>query len=540
MNNFLDFQIDELEARIRFADGLQAISNKIHGADQFDDVLPELSRDICDLFLCDRLTLYILGDDAKTIRSVITTGINSSNSLTLPINKHSIAGFVALVKSDINIADVHDHAELALIDPDLRFCNKVDQLTGYRSRQMMAAPILQADGTLLGVVQLVNHVADKAFASFALDGLTSLCTILEIALRHRLKLLNRELTKVQQAPTTPLQNNEVNTRRGFAKQLQSLSNRIHSTPHIDDIMLELAPDICALFACSRLTLYVVSADGKSIFSKIKTGIHSSKELSLPINTQSIAGNVALNRLGVRLNNVYDEDELKRFQRDLVFCRKVDEITGYTSRQMMVQPILDSEHGTLLGVIQLINDREGGEFSVLAEEGLCDLCEALAIAFAQRLRAPPLHSKYDALITDGAVSSAELDMAIAWARRHQIDIETVLIEEFKLSTNALGRALARHYCAHYEAYRSDLLIPTELLCGRPRSFFEKYEFLPLEKDNIGITIVCLDPGMVEKYGMLRRLYPYSHALLRITSLREFSLFLDHVWPPVTATSTTTTS
>lgn len=530
MSSFLDFQIDELEARIRFADGLQAVSNKIHGADRFDHILSELSRAICDLFSCDRLTLYILGDDAKTIRSIITTGINSSKSLTLPVNKHSIAGFVALTKSAINIADVHDQAELALIDPNLRFCNKVDQLTGYRSTQMMAAPILQADGTLLGVVQLVNHVADKAFVSFAQDGLTSLCTVLAIALRQRQKSLEQELTKTQQAPSSPSQKEELITRRSFAKQLQNLSNRIHATEHIDDIMLELAPSICALFACSRLTLYAVSADGKTIFSKIKTGIRSSKDLSLPIDTRSIAGNVALNRLGVRINNVYDAEELKQFQRDLVFCRKIDEITGYTSRQMMVQPILDSEHGSLLGVVQLINDHVGGEFSALAEEGLCDLCEALAIAFAQRMRAPPIRSKYDALIADGAVSSAELEMAIAWARRHQIDLETVLIEEFKLSTTALGRALARHHCVPYEAYRKDLVIPKELLCGRPRSFFEKYEFLPLEKDDIGITIVCLDPGMLAKCGMLRRLYPYNQALLHVTNVGEFHLFLDHVWPP----------
>ena len=530
MSDFLDFQIDELEARIRFADGLQAISNKIHGADQFDHILSELSRDICDLFLCDRLTLYVLGEDAKTIRSAITTGINSSKSLTLPINKHSIAGFVALSKNDINIADVHDQTELALIDPNLRFCNKVDQLTGYRSTQMMAAPILQADGNLLGVVQLVNHVADKAFASFAQEGLTSLCTVLAIALRQRQRSLEREQAKTQQAPTTPLQKDEVSDRRKFAKQLQNLSNRIHATQHIDDMMLELAPSICSLFSCSRLTLYAVSADGKAIFSKIKTGIKSSKDLSLPIDTRSIAGNVALNKLGVRINNVYDTEELKQFQRGLIFCRKIDEITGYTSRQMMVQPILDSENGSLLGVIQLINDRVGGEFSEFAEEGLCDLCEVLAIAFAQRMRAPPIRSKYDALIADGAISSAELEMAIAWARRHQTELETVLIEEFKLSTTALGRALACHHCVPYEAYRKDLVIPRELLCDKPRSFFEKYEFLPLEKDNIGVAIVCLNPGMIGKNEIIRRLYPYNQPLCRVTSLREFQLFLDHVWPP----------
>ncbi len=68
---------------------------------------------------------------------------------------------------------------------------------------------------------------------------------------------------------------------------------------------------------------------------------------------------------------------------------------------------------------MINDHDGGDFSMLDEEGLQDLCEALAIAFAQRMYAPPPRSKYEALIVDGVLSSAEFELATGWARRHQM-------------------------------------------------------------------------------------------------------------------------
>ena len=40
------------------------------------------------------------------------------------------------------------------------------------------------------------------------------------------------------------------------KRLQAVTNKIHATSNIDEIMLELSQDICALFDADRLTIYV--------------------------------------------------------------------------------------------------------------------------------------------------------------------------------------------------------------------------------------------------------------------------------------------
>lgn len=521
MSSFLDFQIDELEARIQFGDRLQTVSNKIHATEQLDEIMLDLARDICDLFHCDRMTLYVADADGKTIHSKITTGIRSSKDLVLPINKQNIAGYVALTKHSVSIADVQDRAELAQIDPDLAFCDKVDQITGYHTTQMLAAPILQANECLLGVIQLINNRSDGAFASFAQEGLDDLCAVLAVAYVKRMK--GGTPTALAQ-PKIPL--DEAKLRRDFAKELQKLSNKIHATKRIDDIMLDLAPQICALFHCSRLTLYAVSEDCKTIYSKIKTGIRSSKDLTLPISRQSIAGNVALSKTGVRIKNVYDENELNQLHRGLVFCRKIDELTGFTSRQMIALPIIDRERGALLGVIQLINDHTGGEFSTFDEEGLQDLCEALAIAFAQRMYAPPPKSKYDGLIVDGVLSSAEFEMATGWARRHQMTLEEVLIKEFHLTHAALGRALSSYFGVPYAAFRADLRKPCELLGAHPRWHFDQLEWLPLEKDNVGLSLLCLDPKQAERSGKVREMYPYGQLLFRVTTQHEFYQTLDH--------------
>src|SRR5437868_15102260 len=85
---------------------------------------------------------------------------------------------------------------------------------------------------------------------------------------------------------------DVGVRLAFQKQLQAVTNKVHATNNIDEIMLEVSADICALFNADRLTIYSVGEDKQSIVSKVKTGLNSFKDLKLPIAEHSPAAYVA--------------------------------------------------------------------------------------------------------------------------------------------------------------------------------------------------------------------------------------------------------
>ena len=71
----------------------------------------------------------------------------------------------------------------------------------------------------------------------------------------------------------PMQNlADISSKLEFQKQLQAVTNRIHATSNVDEIMLELGQDICSLVGADRLTIYVMSEDRSSIVSKVKTGL----------------------------------------------------------------------------------------------------------------------------------------------------------------------------------------------------------------------------------------------------------------------------
>jgi GAF domain-containing protein len=175
---------------------------------------------------------------------------------------------------------------------------------------------------------------------------------------------------------------DITQRMLFIKNLNQVINRINAAKNIDEIMLDVSDDICALFNADRLTIYTVDDDKTSLISKIKTGLDAFQDLKIPIAEQSIAGYSALNKKLLNIGNVYDEAELKQHSSHLSFLRGVDRRTGYHTKQMLVAPIVDGTSLELLGVIQLINNKAGVPFFVWVEEGVPDLSQAIAVAFRQ--------------------------------------------------------------------------------------------------------------------------------------------------------------
>src|SRR5262245_38945025 len=139
----------DVNARLAFQKQLQAVTNKIHATNNIDEIMLEVSADVCSLFNADRLTIYSMGEDKQSIISKVKTGLNSFKDLKLPIAEHSIAGYCALAKKTINIKDCYDDAELRAINPNLRFLQEVDKRTGYRTKQQLVAPIVDRKSTRL-------------------------------------------------------------------------------------------------------------------------------------------------------------------------------------------------------------------------------------------------------------------------------------------------------------------------------------------------------------------------------------------------------
>jgi len=312
----------------------------------------------------------------------------------------------------------------------------------------------------------------------------------------------------------------------YSKGLQGVTNKIHATANLDEIMLEISQEITGLFDADRITIYTLAEDKQTIISRVKTGLNSFKDLKLPINEQSIAGFVAQHQKVLNLRDVYDDKELKAHSPHLNFLKQVDMKTGYRTKQMLVAPVTDPQTKELIGVIQIINTKSGQPFSQEMEEGIQHLCETLAIAMRQRQRPQALvRGKYDSLVTNAVISAEELELATRSARRKGVDMETILAEEFQVKLGAIGEALGSYFGVPYEPFKPERIKPFDLLKNISREFLESSGWLPLEDGKDGVIVITTDPEKIRGSRVVNTVFPKSKVVYRVTTAREFKDSLD---------------
>ncbi|MBI5006924.1 MAG: GspE/PulE family protein [Nitrosomonadales bacterium] len=320
--------------------------------------------------------------------------------------------------------------------------------------------------------------------------------------------------------------NEMGLRLEFTKNLNHVTNKIHATSNIDEIMLDVSKDICALFNADRLTIYVVGDDKASLISKVKTGLNSFKDLKLPIAEQSIAGYAAFHKKLLNLKDVYDEQELAGYSTTLRFLQDVDKRTGYRTKQMLVAPIVDTEGGDLIGVMQVINNKAGLPFPSMVEEGARELTQTLAVALKQRQQqAGTVKTKYDYLVSDAVMSAAEFELATRTARRKGVDVEDVLLDEFQVKPEALGKALSSFFGVPYEPYKADRIKPSELLRNLKREYVESSHWVPVDDTPEGVVILTTDPERIQASRVVNNIFPKNRLVYKVCTQREFKATLD---------------
>jgi type II secretory ATPase GspE/PulE/Tfp pilus assembly ATPase PilB-like protein len=320
----------------------------------------------------------------------------------------------------------------------------------------------------------------------------------------------------------------MSVRLEFTKNLNHVTNKIHATSNIDEIMLDVSKDICALFNADRLTIYVVGDDKASLVSKVKTGLNSFKDLKLPIAEQSIAGYSAVHKKLLNIKDVYDQQELAGHSATLRFLQDVDKRTGYRTKQMLVAPIVD-EGGELVGVMQVINNKAGMPFPSMVEEGVKELAQTLAVALRQRQQqSGAIKTKYDYLVADAIMSAAEFELATRTARRKGIDIENVLIDEFQIKLDALGNALSKFFGVPYEPFVADRVKPSELLRNLRREYVESSHWVPIDDTPEGIVILTTDPERIQASRVVNNIFPKNRLIYKVCSQREFKMTLDQFY------------
>ena len=311
----------------------------------------------------------------------------------------------------------------------------------------------------------------------------------------------------------------------FSKTLNFITNKINSSKEIDDILLNLRESILGLFDADRLTIYVVDGANKQIFSRFKTGEEIS-EIRVPLNNKSIAGYCASSGKMANIVNAYDRYELKGISPELTFDRSWDEKTGYKTRQVLVAPIRFSKY--LLGVIQLLNKGNGKRFTLEDEQNLVEIAKVLGIAFynQRKLKQSKRGTKFDYLISNNMISQKDLGEAMARARKAKSSVETVLMDNYHVSKEDIGKSLSAFYDTRFVPYDERMVIPGQLLKGLKPTYLKNNLFVPVAKSDSKIVIAMENPNNLPGQDAIKGLIPGDEFEFCVSLREDIIKMIDH--------------
>jgi len=314
----------------------------------------------------------------------------------------------------------------------------------------------------------------------------------------------------------------------FQKKLNSITNKIHSAKDTNDILMNLQDEILGLFDADRITIYVVDGIRKQIVSRFKTGSETN-EIRVPIANGSVAGHCAATGKVVNVHNAYDDQELAGIHPQLGFDKSWDVKTGYRTTQILAAPIMYNKY--LLGVIQLINKKTGAAFTDEDCSSALDIARVLGIAFFNNQRAvqKTKTTRFDYLITNNIISGKDLTEAMSRARKTKKSVESVLMSDFHVSKEDVGKSLSSFYKTRFIPYDERMVIPGTLLKGLRVSYLKSNVFVPVEESDHHVVVAMEDPNYLPARDAVKRIIP-GRKFEYCVSLREdifkmIDLFFD---------------
>ena len=245
-------------------------------------------REVTELLGADRSTLFLIDGDTMELRACFAEGVATNKAIVVPL-RMGIIGTAILQHRLLNLVDAYQHPY---------FNPEVDAHSGYRTESLLAAPIVAADGTLLGGIELLNKFSGRflpedelaieaAAARFAAAG-----TIDE-------ETAHREVAALREATSS---------HRGSVFRLDAEAGRL-------------------------VAVHADGADNTLIALNLKLGI---------------AGSVALAGEPLLISDAHGDPR---------FDPSFDRRTGYHTRNILCVPLQDA-NGEALGVIQVINCLNG--------------------------------------------------------------------------------------------------------------------------------------------------------------------------------------
>lgn len=336
--------VKEVEQKLQIVNQTLSMLDS-HG---FETILQEMLQSITlktgELLGADRTTIFLLDEEKQQLWSILAEAEGDrSLEIRIPADK-GIAGEVATHKQVINIPfDFYN-------DPRSRFAQEQEKSTGYRTYTMLALPLLNEQGQLVAVVQLLNklissnHLHAPLSERIDIRGFTSIDEQLFQEFAPSICLILESSRSFYVA---------TQKQRAVAALMKAIKSLSQSSLDLEDTLKRVMDEAKELMNADRSTLWLVDCDRHELWTKITQDNGYTKELRVPIG-KGFAGIVAAS--GKTLNIPFDLYN----HPDSDTAKQIDQQNGYRTCSLLCMPVFNADR-ELIGVTQLVNKKKTGDF-----------------------------------------------------------------------------------------------------------------------------------------------------------------------------------
>lgn len=134
------------------------------------------------------------------------------------------------------------------------------------------------------------------------------------------------------------------------------------------------------------------------------------------------------------------------------------------------------------------------------------------------------SLLDCIAYRGLISQTELDAAVEESLSREVDLETILLEKYRVPRAELGSALSDFYQCPYVSYDERTIIDPELLKNLSFDYLKRNSWIPVKRQGAVLDIVISDPHDLEKGLDIRRAFPGASVRFSVGLRRDIEQYL----------------
>ncbi len=293
----------------------------------------------------------------------------------------------------------------------------------------------------------------------------------------------------------------------YNDRFKKLVNQIHSASAPNSIMVGIRNKILDIYNVEMATVFLVDVKKDKLISWVLMPGDSISRIKLDINLSSITGFVAKSKKTLNIADAYDRGELRGIHPSLQFDSAWDKKTGVRTKQVLASPIVHKSN--LMGVVQLINKKDGTAFNLIDEQRIKELSTTLGIALYNHYKSgKKIPLRYEELVKRNLISAQEMERAMVISTQQEKEVETVLMENFLIPEAELGEALAFVYKTRFVNLKISAFSAEDLITSDTVQALSRHLIIPLEKRKTELLVAAKNPSNQAGLAEIKNLYKAS--------------------------------